>query len=212
MHGHDNLREFRTRAPEIAAQYDSADPAFLLQFLKTAIDDIPAMAGKAALDLGAGAGHFAARLADGFNYTVTAVEPVAEMIAQGKLRHPAHKKIIWVQDGMPELSRLDHNDSGKYSLMTAFGSWHYMSAGDRQKSLQRLGDLAADESRLVIAYPYPPSREGQVSVPPEMFLDEVAASRVWRLVREGRLPYPVTENRAAQEKCPEILAFELVRA
>jgi 2-polyprenyl-3-methyl-5-hydroxy-6-metoxy-1,4-benzoquinol methylase len=139
----------------------------------------PAMA----VDVGAGAGRDAAALARR-GYQVVAVEPVRELreVAQ---RLDSNEDISWVQDSLPELSRV----RGTFELALLSAVWMHLPPTMRGQAMARLAALLAPAGLLVISLRRgdPPKDRVMFDVPAEDVArdGERAGLRFVRLVEEG---------------------------
>ena len=201
---------YTENAEKIGDQYDQADQSGILQFLRESFDLVRAPGARYALDLGAGQGHYAIRLAEDFNLQVIALEPVAAMRLAGQQKFP-HESIRWVDGAMPSLPDEITGMNGAFCFAASLASWHYMDAQDRQETLGALALLMPPGSRFCITHPYPPSREHQFSIPAEETLRQVRDSKLWTVERHAVLPYPVKANATAAKSKAQILAFDLKR-
>jgi SAM-dependent methyltransferase len=133
-----------------------------------------------AVDVGAGTGRDAAALAQR-GYQVVAVEPVRE------LREVAQRLegISWVQDSLPELSRVQ----GTFELALLSAVWMHLPPTMRGQAMKRLAALLAPAGLLVISLRRgdPPKDRVMFDVPAEDVVHdgERAGLRFVRLVEEG---------------------------
>ncbi len=195
---------FTDKVDDIEKQYDAADQRHNLRFMDDAIRNITGN-NYQALDLGAGQGHYADRLAERYNFEVVAAEPVAAMIEKGRAKFP-DLRICWAQAALPDLS--EGMKDMQFSFMAALGSWHYLEDQEqRTRSLKTLKGVLAPGGRFVTIHPYPTSRPGQQTVSHNMMVDEIEGSG-WKIERSEKLPYPVSGNKEVTNDVG-LLAYEL---
>ena len=195
---------FTDNVDDIEKQYDAADQRHTLRFMDDAIRNITGN-NYQALDLGAGQGHYASRLAEIYNFEVVAAEPVAAMIEKGRAKFP-DLRICWAQAALPDLS--GGMQDMQFSFMAALGSWHYLEDQEqRASSLETLKNMLAPGGRFVTIHPYPTSRPGQQSVSHNMMVEEIKGSG-WKVENAEKLPYPVSGNKEATNDVG-LLAYEL---
>ncbi len=111
-----------------------------------------------ALDIGAGTGRDAAALADR-GFVVTAVEPTAELRAQGMRLH-AGKAITWIDDGLPDLPVLGAAAS-RFDLILLTAVWMHLDAEERSRAMARLAGHLAPGGRVIMTLRHGPVPEGR---------------------------------------------------
>ncbi|MET3462589.1 class I SAM-dependent methyltransferase [Variovorax atrisoli] len=131
------------------------------------------------LDIGAGSGRDAAALA-ARGHRVVAVEPTAQLRAEGMRRH-AELPIEWIDDHLPGLHRtLTLGTRHDLILLTAV--WMHLDAAERAAAMQALAGLVAEGGQVAMSLRHGPVPEGR-----RMF--EVSAEETAELAgRHGLLP------------------------
>lgn len=110
------------------------------------------------LDIGAGTGRDAAALARR-GHRVTAVEPTAGLREFG-MRHHAGLPIEWIDDGLPDLTRLAERN-GAYDLIYLTAVWMHLDAPERAAAMARIAALLAPNGLVILSLrhgPVPPGR------------------------------------------------------
>lgn len=137
----------------------------------------------AVLDVGAGTGRDAAALARR-GYRVVAIEPVRELRDVAQRLHPSGN-VRWVEDGLPELSRID----GPFDVVLLSAVWMHLPSAARGRAMERLAALLAPAGLLVISLRRgdPPTDRVMFDVPAEEVVrgGERAGLRLVRLVEDG---------------------------
>ena len=199
------VRKYYTKnADKIGIQYDTSDRTDNWWFVDDAIHNIVNNNGEV-LELGAGQGHFASKLACEYNFHVVASEPVAAMIERGRTKFP-DPRIDWVQAAMPNLGTQIR--SQKFSFLAAFGSWQYLADREQRiRSLNILGGILEEGGRFVTIHPYPPSRSLQQGVSHQMMMAEVKETG-WIIEKHEVFPYAALVNKEAANDTG-LLAYEL---
>lgn len=110
------------------------------------------------LDIGAGTGRDAAALA-AKGHRVTAMEPTAELRDHGRRLHPS-PNIAWVDDALPELTRL-RAAGAAFDLVMATAVWMHLDEAQRSVAMRNVAALVAPGGRLTLSLrhgPVPPGR------------------------------------------------------
>jgi len=123
------------------------------------------------LDIGAGAGRDAAALA-ALGHRVVAVEPTAELRAEGLRRHAA-LPIEWVDDHLPGLHRTRALGE-RYDLILLTAVWMHLDDAERRAAMAALAGLVADGGQIAMSL-----RHGPVPAGRRMF--EVSAQETCEL-------------------------------
>jgi SAM-dependent methyltransferase len=111
-----------------------------------------------ALDIGAGTGRDAAALsARGF--TVTAVEPTAELRAHGERLH-AGRSIAWVDDILPDLKSVT-SGGARFDALFLTAVWMHLDEAERSHAMATLAALAAPGARVFMTLRHGPVPEGR---------------------------------------------------
>ncbi len=113
------------------------------------------------LDIGAGSGRDAAALAKLGHY-VTAVEPTAELRAEGQRRHAA-LPMAWIDDHLPRLDRLRALGE-RFDLLLLTAVWMHLDAAERAAGMPALASLMAEGGQAVMSL-----RHGPVPAQRRMF-------------------------------------------
>lgn len=100
------------------------------------------------LDVGAGSGRDAARLAR-MGYEVVAVEPSVQMRLGAKHLH-LEPNIVWLDDSLPDLTRVKALDA-KFDFILLSAVWMHLSHDERPCAFRSLVDLLAVGGRLAIS-------------------------------------------------------------
>lgn len=119
---------------ELAAQYESLDPA---QVHHAIIAHLPA-APAAILDVGAGSGRDAAWLA-ALGHTVLAVEPSATMREDAQRRHP-DPHITWLADNLPNLEAVFRLGAA-FDVILLSAVWMHVAPAERARAFRKLATL-----------------------------------------------------------------------
>ena len=153
-------------ADDLAVQYESVTFDEIYGELAALIPNAPARI----LDVGAGTGRDAAALA-AKGHLVVAAEPTAELRAHGQRLHPSDK-IIWVDDSLPLLRRLDTRQ-GPFDVIVLSAVWMHLDAAERLKAMSRLRKLLAPRGIVLMSLRHGP-------VPPGRRMFDVTADEVAR--------------------------------
>jgi SAM-dependent methyltransferase len=108
------------------------------------------------LDLGAGTGMHADYFAK-LGHSVTAVDPVPEMLNEGKKLYQ-NSNLTFVTDSLPTLEKLG---TECFDVIYSIAAWQYIKPEDRQAAMARTAELLLPGGTLVIVWPVPMSREFQ---------------------------------------------------
>jgi 2-polyprenyl-3-methyl-5-hydroxy-6-metoxy-1,4-benzoquinol methylase len=108
------------------------------------------------LDIGAGSGRDAAALA-GRGHTVTAVEPTAELRAEGQRLH-ANASIEWIDDILPDLSVL----RGRvFDVIVLTAVWMHLDEVERRTAITHLAQMLAPGGIVIMSLRHGPVPEGR---------------------------------------------------
>ncbi len=127
------------------------------------------------VDIGAGTGRDAAALA-ALGHRVVAVEPTAEMRAEGLRLHPSGFE--WVNDGLPELAVL-RGRAERFDLVLLSAVWMHLDAGERERAMPAVAALMSPGGVAVLTL-----RHGPVPAGRRMF-DVSAAETIALGARSG---------------------------
>lgn len=112
----------------------------------------------AVLDVGAGSGRDAAALAR-LGHHVTAVEPTAELRAEGQRLH-ASLPIDWRDDHLPALART-RASAQRFDLILLTAVWMHLDAPERATAMQALAALLQPGGQIVMTLRHGPVPEGR---------------------------------------------------
>lgn len=144
---------YAEQAPKLIARYESIAAEEVHEKILHLIPDAPCRT----LDIGAGSGRDAAWLA-ARGHAVVAVEPTAQMREAGMKLHP-DPRIEWVDDGLPDLGRLDGREPFGLILLTAV--WQHFDVDERARGMARLAALAAPGGVVAMLLRHGPVPEGR---------------------------------------------------
>jgi SAM-dependent methyltransferase len=158
------------------------------------------------LDVGAGTGRDAAALA-AKGHTVTAMEPTAELRAHGQRLH-ASRNIVWVDDSLPELTRL--RAAGQpFDLVMATAVWMHLDDAQRVAAMRNVAALIARGGRLTLSLRHGP-------VPPGRRMFDVGGDETVALARDNGLSLIHRSERGDMFNRPSVtwtfLGFEKTEA
>jgi SAM-dependent methyltransferase len=119
---------------QLAARYETIDPAVLHQEL---VKHIPS-ASATILDIGAGSGRDAAWFA-AQGYTVLAVEPSDTMREEGQRRHP-DPRITWLADSLPGCDAV-FRIGAAFDVILLSAVWMHVTPADRPRAFRKLVTL-----------------------------------------------------------------------
>lgn len=140
--------------------YSERAPHFFNQYQQLVFEDVHRSwlhhlpgAPAHALDIGAGSGRDAAALAR-WGWQVLAVEPAAELrqLAEETTKDLA---VQWVEDSLPELSRV-HSPDQRFHLILVSAVWMHLPPSQRHDAFSRLTDLLAPSGVMVITLRHGP--------------------------------------------------------
>ena len=151
--------EQETIAPERIRRafdtYDAQAQAYIDRYESLVFEDVHAdilnllpSAPARVLDVGAGSGRDAARLAR-LGYDVVAVEPSVQMRLGAKHLH-REPNIVWLDDALPDLSCVNALDA-KLDFILLSAVWMHLSHDERPRAFRSLVDLLAVGGRLAIS-------------------------------------------------------------
>ncbi|WP_207400804.1 class I SAM-dependent methyltransferase [Actinomadura roseirufa] len=128
------------------------------------------------LDVGAGSGRDAAALARA-GHRVVAVEPTAELRAQGERLH-ASEPIEWVDDALPTLAALPR--TARFDVILLSAVWMHLDVQERRDAMERIAALVAPAGRVVMTLRHGP-------VPPGRRMFDVSADETVAIAAEAGL-------------------------
>lgn len=111
-----------------------------------------------ALDIGAGSGRDAAALA-ARGFAVTAVEPTAELRAEGARLH-AGSAITWLDDSLPDLPVLAAR-AERFDLMLLTAVVMHLDAGERARAMARIAAHLSPGGRVFMSLRHGPVPAGR---------------------------------------------------
>ncbi|MBI1771609.1 MAG: methyltransferase domain-containing protein [Burkholderiales bacterium] len=124
--------------------------AMVLHLLPTAPSQV--------LDIGSGIGKDAAAFA-AMGHSVVAVEPMQELRLPGIALHDA-QGIIWLDDSLPDLSRLCAMNQ-TFDLIMLSAVWMHLDAAQRQRAMPRLAELMNASATLILSLRHGPVPAGR---------------------------------------------------
>jgi SAM-dependent methyltransferase len=155
---------------ELAAQYETADPA---QVHQSVIAHLPA-APAAILDIGAGSGRDAAWLA-ALGHTVLAVEPSATMREEAQRRHP-DPRITWLADSLPGLEAVFRLGVA-FDVILLSAVWMHVAPTERARAFRKLVTLLKPGGILALSLRLGPPVAGRDMHPVDLAEIEALAQR-----------------------------------
>jgi SAM-dependent methyltransferase len=120
------------------------------------------------LDVGAGTAMHAAYFAQ-MGHAVTAVDPVEEMLAEGRKLYKL-PNLNFIVDSLPLLEKLGEQ---RFDVIYSVAAWQYIKPEDRQSAMERIIKLLHPGGMLVIVWPVPMSREFQYPLSHENISDTI---------------------------------------
>ncbi len=147
------------------AGYGAQAQALATQYESVTFEDVhrdvlhlfPKTAGTV-LDIGAGSGRDAAALARR-GHRVTAVEPTAELRAEGQRLH-ADAAIAWRDDHLPDLAHTLASGQ-RHDLILLTAVWMHLDAQERDTAMRAIAALLAEGGRVVMSLRHGPVPEGR---------------------------------------------------
>lgn len=139
------------------------------------------------LDIGAGAGHDAAWLAQQ-GHEVVAAEPTAALL-EGAIRLHGRSRITWIADALPRLDAVTALGR-RFAFCLVSGVWMHLDAAEREEAMPRVAALLEPGGTLALSL-----RHGPVPTGRRMF--EVGAAETIALARASGLEALVTTTRAS---------------
>ncbi|MGE0699155.1 MAG: class I SAM-dependent methyltransferase [Hyphomicrobiaceae bacterium] len=110
------------------------------------------------LDVGAGSGRDAAFLA-GAGHRVVAVEPTDELRIPASQLHPS-PSIEWIDDALPELSRIIHR-SAEFDVIMVTAVWVHLDACERRRAMPALAHLLKPSGIMILTIRHGPAPAGR---------------------------------------------------
>jgi SAM-dependent methyltransferase len=139
------LAGYEADGADLAPRFEAIDSAGLYAPVADFMPKTPARIA----DIGAGTGRDAAWLA-GLGHMVVAVEPVAALREAGRALRP---HLAWVDDRLPELSRLRGE---RFDRLLLSGVWQHLDDPVRAAAMPVLAGLLADGGVLVMSLRHGP--------------------------------------------------------
>ncbi|PZP91048.1 MAG: SAM-dependent methyltransferase [Variovorax paradoxus] len=161
---------YGAHAAALADQYESLSFADLHRDVLHLFPTTPSHV----LDIGAGSGRDAAALALS-GHQVTAVEPTAELRAEGQRRHAA-LGLAWVDDHLPHLHRV-RALGRRFDLVLLTAVWMHLDAPERAAGMPALAQLVAHGGQVVMSLRHGP-------VPDQRRMFDVSAEETIALAAE----------------------------
>ncbi len=169
-------------AARLAVQYESVTLAEVHGAVLHLFPPPPARV----LDIGAGTGRDAAALA-ALGHRVLAVEPTAELRAQGARLHPAG--FDWLDDGLPDLGRV-RAIGETFDLLLLSAVWMHLDEEERERAMPAVAGLLAPGGIAVLTL-----RHGPVPAGRRMF-DVSAGETISLGARSGLVALHLSERPA----------------
>ena len=140
---------YTTNALRLSQQYDSLSPD---QVHAGWLSHLPAVqpSSNQALELGAGSGRDAAWLAS-IGWDVLAVEPSSGLRDIG-CKSTADKHVKWLDDTLPQLASIPESYDFSFRLILASAMWMHLTPDEQVLACERLQQLAADDTLIVITW------------------------------------------------------------
>jgi len=140
---------YTTNAERLSQQYDSLAPE---QVHAGWLANLPAVqpSSNQALELGAGSGRDAAWLAS-IGWVVLAVEPSSGLRDIGR-ESTAKQSVIWLDDTLPQLASIPESYDSSFRLILASAMWMHLTPDEQVLACERLQQLAADDTLVVITW------------------------------------------------------------
>lgn len=145
---------YGAHAAALADQYESLSFADLHRDVLHLFPTVPSRV----LDIGAGSGRDAAALAR-LGHQVTAVEPTAELRAEGQSRHAA-LTLTWVDDHLPHLHCVRALGQ-RFDLVLLTAVWMHLDATERAAGMPALAALVAGGGQVVMSLRHGPVPDGR---------------------------------------------------
>jgi protein-L-isoaspartate O-methyltransferase len=145
---------YGANAQALASQYESITFAEVHRDVMHLFPPAPSRV----LDVGAGSGRDSAALAR-LGHHVTAVEPTAELRAEGERLH-ADSGIEWRDDHLPALAQT-RAGGDRYDLILLTAVWMHLDAEERSTAMRALALLLADGGRIIMSLRHGPVPEGR---------------------------------------------------
>lgn len=145
---------YAEHADALAAQYESITFADVHRETLHLMPTRPSRV----LDIGAGTGRDAAALA-ALGHQVLAVEPTAAFRDLGQRLHP-ETTIEWLDDGLPELSRVLARGN-QFDLILLTAVWMHLDVREREVGMERLARLVAPSGQIFMSLRHGPVPSGR---------------------------------------------------
>ena len=110
------------------------------------------------LDIGSGTGRDAAGLA-ALGHRVTAVEPTAALREAATRLHPS-PAIEWIDDGLPDLRRLNEREE-TYDLVMLTAVWMHLDEVQRRRAMGRVSVLVRQGGVVIMSLRHGPVPSGR---------------------------------------------------
>jgi SAM-dependent methyltransferase len=145
---------YASEADDLFARYESLKAEDVHRAVLHLLPTAPARV----LDIGAGTGRDAAWFA-AQGHQVVAVEPTGALRQRAMLLHPS-PRIIWIDDGLPDLSLLRARHE-QFDLIMMTAVLMHLDAEERARALPNIASLLAPAGTLIMRLrhgPVPPGR------------------------------------------------------
>lgn len=166
------IDDHTAKAEELAAGYKSINR-------REAYPDLYAMAERAQangeslniLDIGCGSGVDAFEMAK-LGHHVVGIEPSG--LRDIAIRDHSDANIEYRDGLLPELASVRPDE--KFDLVVLSTVWQYLDPAERVDSLKRIAETMKPNAKLILSYPFPPSRTDQFEVSPEEVAADIRAA------------------------------------
>ena len=148
-------RGYAEQADELAVRYEGIDFAAK----HAAVLPLLPAGAASAIDIGAGTGRDAARLAER-GYRVVAVEPTEAMRSRAIALHPS-PAIEWIDDSLPALRRVVARRRS-FDLVMLTAVWMHLDAEERRVAMANVVALVAPLGLLVMTLRHGPVPSGRI--------------------------------------------------
>ena len=140
---------YTTTAERLSQQYDNLAPEQVHAGWLANLSAVQPSSNQA-LELGAGSGRDAAWLAS-IGWDVLAVEPSSGLRDIG-CKSTADKHVKWLDDTLPQLASIPESYDSSFRLILASAMWMHLTPDEQVLACERLQQLAADDTLIVITW------------------------------------------------------------
>jgi len=140
-----NINSWANYDAESSLYFENYNKVYFSNVHRQFVSFLPKNSKAEVLDIGCGSGRDALSLARR-GYQVTAIDPSIKMLELAQKKNK-HRNIRWLNDSLPELSKLTHNT---YDFVLMSAVWMHIAPWNRNISIQRVSELLKAGSRLAI--------------------------------------------------------------